>query len=105
MINPIAAATKAQTPLPLTLSFSAALEVVDTDVGEVAVPLVDVDVPEEMDEALEGSIVVCEMNAGVDVTDVGTDTDVVGDDTDAGEVPVMVEVISREVVERVRDGF
>jgi hypothetical protein len=98
MINPIAAATKAQTPLPLTLSFSAALEVVDTDVGEVAVPLVDVDVPEEMDEALEGSIVVCEMNVGVDVTDVGTDTD-------AGEVPVMVEVISREVVERVRDGF
>jgi hypothetical protein len=103
MINPIAAATKAQTLLPLTLS--AALEVVDTDVGEVAVPLEDVDVPEETDEALEGSIVVCEMNVGVDVTVVGTNTDVVGDDTDAGEVPVMVEVISREVVERVRDGF
>jgi hypothetical protein len=104
-INPIAAATKGQTPLPLTLSFSAALEVVDTEVGEVAVPLADVDVPEETDEALEGSIVVCEMNVGVDVTDVGTDTVVVGDDTDAGVVPVMVEIISLEVVERVRDGF
>jgi hypothetical protein len=45
------------------------------------------------------------MNVGVDVTDVGTDTVVVGDDTDAGVVPVMVEILSLEVVERVRDGF
>jgi hypothetical protein len=38
--------------------------VCEMDVGEVAVPSVDVDVPEEADEALEGSIVVCEMDVG-----------------------------------------
>lgn len=60
------------------------------DVDEVAVPLAEVDVPEEAGEVLEGSIVVCKM---------------VGTDTDAGEVPATVEVPAREEVERVRDGF
>lgn len=56
-------------------------------------------VPEEAGEALEGSIVVFEMDVGADtVTDVGTGAD-------AGEVPTPAEVPAREEVESVRDGF
>lgn len=81
------------------LSPSAALEVVGSDADEVAVPLAEVDVPDEASEVLEDSIVVVWM-------DVGTDTDV-GDNTDVGEgeVPPSVEVLAREEVKRVRDGF
>jgi len=42
--------------------------------------------------------VVCEMDEDTDVTDVDADTD-------ADEISVVVEVISEEVVGRVRDGF
>lgn len=63
-------------------------------------PLTEVDGPDETDEALEGSVVVAEM-------------DVLGVDTDVGEVEVprmtevvvsaVAEVLAREVVERARD--
>lgn len=98
-ISPIAAVIKAQSLLPPTFNPSAALEVVDVDVDEVVVPLA---VPEEAGEALEGSIVVFEMDVGAD-TDVGAGTGV--GDVDAGEVPTPIEVPAWEEVESVRDGF
>jgi hypothetical protein len=74
------------------------------EVDEVTVPLA---VPEEADEALEGSVVVFEMDVdpvGVNA-DVGADADV-GTDVDVGAgadaAPALVE---GEDVERVRDGF
>lgn len=78
------------------------------DVDEVVVPVA---IPEEAGEALEGSIVVFEMDVGADTDvdagiEVGADTVTdVGTDADAGEVPTLVEVPAREEVERVRDGF
>lgn len=102
-INPIAAATKAQTLLPPGLSSSAAPSPEGpspegTGPGVKKEVLTEVDVPDEADEALEDGVVVAELcddtDAGND-TDAGDDTDV-GDDMDAGEVSAMVEVPIRE---------